>query len=86
MTTNRTGRRTSGREYSFALRLAGSFIKQEAAMTVVLMILLILMEIFGLGDFASSIWNFVLPLLLKVMITTVILIGGVAFIESLNPD
>ncbi len=82
----RPSRRTCGREYSFLMKLAGNFIKQEAMLIVLLAILLILMEIFGLGNFAASIWNLVLPLLLKVMITTVILIGGVAFIESLNPD
>jgi hypothetical protein len=94
MTTNknfnfndqRLGRRTSGREYSFALKLVGHLIKQEATLAVVLAILLALMELCSLGDLATSIWNLLLPLLLKVMIASGILLAGIAFIESLNTD
>jgi hypothetical protein len=92
MTTNRNfdfnnyPRRRPVKKYSLPMRIIGKLIQQEAAVIVVLMIALILMDIFGLRDLAAFIWDLVLLPVMKVVITTAIIASGIIFIESLNTD
>jgi hypothetical protein len=79
-------RRTSGREYGFALKLVGNLIRQEASAVAVLLTVLALMTLCGLGEVASSLWNLALPIVLKVMIASGVLLAVTGFIESVNTD
>jgi hypothetical protein len=85
MTANNPRRRPI-KQYSPAMKTVGKAIQQEATVIVVMIIALILIDIFGLRDFAAFIWELVFPLVLKVVITTAIITSGIIFIESLNND